>query len=66
MGLECRDQGYSSIVATKTKFPLILAEAVILDLKSGVYYGLNDRNPDLESNPGAKDLKRNSGAILEE
>jgi len=38
MGLEC-GSGYSSIVATKTKFPLILAERVILDLKSGVYYG---------------------------
>jgi len=42
MSLERRVSGYSSVVATKTKFPLILAEAVILDLKSGVYYGLND------------------------
>jgi len=56
MSLERRVSGYSSVVATKTKFPLILAEAVILDLKSGVYYGLNDvgiQEP--------KTLNRNSG-----
>lgn len=43
MGLERRVTGYSSIVATKDQVSSDLGgEAVILALKSGVYYGLND------------------------
>ena len=43
MGLERRVSVYSSVVATKEQVSSDLGqEAVILDLKSGVYYGLND------------------------
>ena len=43
MGLERTVLGYANVVATKDKASADLAgEAVILDLKSGVYYGLND------------------------
>ena len=43
MGLERRLSLNSSVVATKNQVSSDLGqEAVILDLKSGVYYGLND------------------------
>jgi hypothetical protein len=43
MGLEHKISGYSSVVATKNQVSSDLGgEAIILDLKSGVYYGLND------------------------
>lgn len=68
MGLECRGSGYSSIVATKNQVSSDLGgEAVILDLKSGVYYGLNDvgtRIWNLIQEP--KTLNEIQGAILEE
>lgn len=43
MALERRLSEYSSVVATKDQISSDLAgESVILELKSGVYYGLND------------------------
>ena len=68
MGLECRVSEYSSIVATKNQVSSDLGgEAVILDLKSGVYYGLNNvgtRVWNLLQEP--KTLNEIKNAILEE
>jgi len=65
MSLERGVSGYSSVVATKTKVSSDLGgEAVILDLKSGVYYGLNDVGTRIWHHPGAKDLEIQD-AILE-
>jgi hypothetical protein len=68
MSLERRVSGYSSVVATKNQVSSDLGgEAVILDLKSGVYYGLNDvgtRIWHLIQEP--KTLNEIQDAILEE
>lgn len=68
MGLEQRVTEYSSIVATKNQVSSDLGgEAVILDLKSGVYYGLNNvgtRIWNLLQEP--KTINEIKDAILEE
>ena len=68
MGLERRVTEYSSIVVTKNQVSSDLGgEAVILDLKSGVYYGLNNvgtRIWNLLQEP--KTINEIKDAILEE
>lgn len=68
MGLEHRVSEYSSIVATKNQVSSDLGgEAVILDLKSGVYYGLNSLGTqvwNLLQEP--KTISEIKNAILEE